>query len=221
MGWLLPKLYPAVNHVNRENTIVILNQASGYLQIDMLEAYLSKYNDGVIIAGSIVERGTYLPSNVKWRKIMKYDRSTAFKRVFTWFFATMQMLWIVSWRYRKSHIVAITNPPFSIYVPWILGVKNYDIIVYDAYPDALVNFGFIKQGSVIYRIWSWLNEKAFHAATNIFTLTNGMKDLVSSYTDVVSKVHVVQLWSDASDFKIVLKYKNEILTQTNSNGKFC
>lgn len=203
------------------DTVLILDQASGYLQIDMLEAYGSKYDERAIVAATIVERGTPLSKEVQWHKTIKYDRSSAFRRVYTWLIATMQMFWIVAWRYRKAHIVAITNPPFSIYVPWILGVKSYDIVIYDAYPDALVNFGYTEKNSLFYRVWSRLNEKAFEGANRIFTLTNGMKELVCSYVDNAAKVEVVNLWSDANDFKPVVDDHNEILIKTNSHGKFC
>ena len=206
---------------SKYGTVVILNQASGYLQIDMLEAYGSKYADRAIVAATIVERGTPLSKEVKWHQIIKYDRRTVFKRVYTWVIATLQIFWIVAWRYRKAHIVAVTNPPFSIYVPWLLRVKSYDIVVYDAYPDALVNFRYTKKGSVIYRAWSELNKKAFRGANRIFTLTNGMKELVLDYIENSSKVEVVHLWSSASDFKAVLDDDNEILSKTDSKGKFC
>ena len=201
--------------------VVILDQASGYLQIDMLEAYRSTYDHRSIVAATIVERGTPLPKDVNWHKIKKYNRTSTFQRIYTWLIATLQMLWIVAVRYRKSHIVAITNPPFSIYIPWFLGVKSYDIIVYDAYPDALVNFGYTQKGSLIYRLWSKLNIKAYTKAHRIFTLTKGMKELVSEYIIDSSKIEVVHLWSDAGDFKSVLPADNEILAKTKSHDKFC
>ena len=201
--------------------VVILDQASGYLQIDMLEAYRSEYDERVIVAATIVERGTPLSKEVKWHKIKKYNRSSASKRIFTWAIATLQMLWIVALRYRKAHIVAITNPPFSIYVPWLLRVKSYDIIVYDAYPDALVNFGYTQKGSFLFRAWCKLNQRTFSRAHRIFTLTSGMKELVSEYTADSSKIEVVHLWSDAGDFKRVLPADNQILAKTKSHNKFC
>ena len=201
--------------------VVILDQASGYLQIDMLEAYQSRYEERSIVAATIVERGTPLSKEVKWHKTIKYNRSSALKRIYTWLIATIQMTWVVATRYRKAHVVAITNPPFSIYVPWLLGVRSYDIIVYDAYPDALVNFGYTQKGSFIYRLWSRLNQKAFRRAHRIFTLTNGMKELLFDYIEDSSKIEVVHLWSDAGDFKNVLSADNQIIAKTNSHNKFC
>ena len=126
----------------KNKTVVILDQASGYLQIDMLDALSTKYDKCVIIAGTIVERETKLSEKYKWHKITKYNKSTAFKRIYTWLAATIQMFFIVLWKYRNARIIAITNPPSAPLVPYLLRA-NYDILVYDLYPDALVNFNYI------------------------------------------------------------------------------
>lgn len=205
--------------INNKDTVVILDQSSGYLQIDMLEAYDRKYERRAIIAGTIVERSTPLPAEVKWHKIKKYDRTTGISRLSTWFIATLQMLWIVLTRYRNAHIVAITNPPFSIFIPWLLGC-SYDVIIYDMYPDALVKYGYARENSFIYKTWVQLNKKVFAKARRVFTLSNGMKSLVSNYVPNNEKVIVTPLWSEASHFQNVKRDENEILAKTNSIDKF-
>lgn len=200
--------------------VVILNQAAGYLHVDMLEAYKWKYSKRVIIAGSIVERNTPLSSDVKWHRVIKYNRSTSAKRIFTWMLSTIQMFLLVGLKYRKAHIVAITNPPLAVFIPWLLRAKSYDIVIYDAYPDALVNFGYINSGSLLYNLWNFLNKKTFRKANKIFTLTVGMKRLIEKVYGL-QYLEVVPIWSDAGDFKPVLDDDNEILAKTNSKGQFC
>jgi len=206
--------------VKNNDTVVVLNQAAGYLHVDMLEAYASKFSKRVIIAGTILERNNRISPDIRWHKVIKYNRSSSLKRIYTWIIATLQMLFLVELRYRKAHIVAITNPPFSVFIPWLLRVKSYDLVIYDAYPDTLVNFGYIKNGSALYNLWSFLNKKTFQSANRVFTLTDGMKGLIERCYNA-RNVEVVPIWSDASDFKLVLKDKNEILAKTNSRGKFC
>jgi glycosyltransferase involved in cell wall biosynthesis len=201
------------------DTVVILDQASGYLQIDMLEAYRSKYKNLVIVAGTVVERGTPLASDVIWHKIVKYDRSSSFKRIMTWIRGAMGMFWHVLTKYRGAHIVSITNPPFSVFVPWILGCR-FDVIVYDMYPDALAHYGYTSQKSTIYKLWARLNKRVFQKANQVFTLTSGMKKLVNQYLNNDDKVIITPLWSDASDFKRVARSENEILKITKSRDKF-
>lgn len=205
---------------NQKNeTVVILDQASGYLQIDMLEAYASKYSNRAIIAGTIVERGTPLGDDVKWHRIPKYRRENSRSRITSWLAATAKMFYLVATKYRKAHIVAITNPPFSVFVPWLLGC-SYDILIYDIYPDALVHYNYVSEKSWVYRLWSRLNRSAFSKARKIYTLTTGMKRLAANYTSSSENIDIVPLWSDSSDFVKVSREENEILEKTASRDKF-
>lgn len=202
-----------------QETIVILDQASGYLQIDMLEAYKSKYSKRVIIAGTIVERSTPLSKDIVWHKIAPYRRETKLKRMFSWLSASISMFFIVAFKYRKAHIVAITNPPFSVFVPWLLRC-SYDILIYDLYPDALVHYNYISRKNWLYRIWSYLNKAVFRKARKIYTLTEGMKKLASNYSHSPTDIKIVPLWSSSSDFQKVEKEENVILKQTGTLDKF-
>lgn len=200
-------------------TVVILDQASGYLQIDMLEAYGQKFGKRAIVAGTIVERSTKLPHDVRWHPITKYDRSTPFKRIFTWLAGSFAIFWVVLRHYRKAHIVAITNPPFAIFIPWVLRC-SYDIVVYDMYPDALVHYGYTKKQSLVYRIWASFNRKIFKKAHRVITLTKGMSKLVDAYMPENQHSEVIPLWSDAKDFTSIPRNENQILKQTGCADKF-
>ena len=207
--------------LKQSNTVVLLDQSSGYLQIDMLEAYKFKFSNRVVIAGSIAERGTSLAKDIRWHKVIKYNRSTSLKRIYTWLLATIQMFFIVWFKYRQAHVVVFTNPPFALFIPWFLRLKSYDLVIYDAYPDALVSLGYTRHGSILYSLWSFFNKKIFSSANRIFTLTYGMKGLLSNYANNTDNIEVVPIWSDASDFKTIPPEDNHILAKTNSYGKFC
>lgn len=203
----------------RIDTVVILDQASGYLQIDMLEAYSKRFKNRSIIAGTIVERGTLLSNEICWHRITKYNRSTTFKRLYTWLKGTLDMFWIVLIYYRKAHIVAITNPPFSVFVPWLLRC-SYDVVVYDMYPDALVHYGYVKRTGFIFKFWEYLNKRVFKNAKRVITLTEGMADLVNAYMPKGKTAEIIPLWSDSGDFQKIPRSENKILQQTNSINKF-
>lgn len=201
------------------DTLVILDQASGYLQIDMLEAYKTKYKNRAIIAATIVERDTPLSKDVKWHKIITYRRNSSFSRIMTWIIASIQMLYFVKFKYQHAHVVAITNPPFSIFIPWVLRT-SYDIIIYDMYPDALSNYGYIRNEGLFFKFWSHLNRKVFNSAKRVITLTNGMAKLVNAYMPKNKKAEVIPLWSNKIDFTRIPKSKNVILQQLGIKNKF-
>jgi len=201
-----------------EDTFVILDQASGYLQLDILEASKSKFANQVLVAGSVVERSVKLEGTSEWEKIIAYDRSSTRKRVWTWVVGTFQMFWIVARKYRKSQILSITNPPLSIFVPWLLG-RKFEVLVYDVYPDALVQYGYLKPGNPFVRVWRKLNKRVFAKAKKVYTLSAGMKSLLEQYVES-DKIEIVPIWTDNDFIQPVLREENLFLKDQEFADKF-
>ncbi len=192
----------------KNKTVVILDQASGYLQIDMLDALSTKYDKCVIIAGTIVERETKLSEKYTWYKITKYDKSTAFKRIYTWLLATLQMFFIVLWKYRNARIIAITNPPSAPLVPYLLRA-NYDILVYDLYPDALVNFNYITKDGWANKVFTHFTKKMFKKANTLYTLTPELAKETSKYAEG-KEIKIVPIWTNNEFFPQIDRNENLI-----------
>ena len=192
----------------KNKTVVILDQASGYLQIDMLDALSTKYDKCAIIAGTIVERETKLSEKYKWHKITKYNKSTAFKRIYTWLAATIQMFFIVLWKYRNARIIAITNPPSAPLVPYLLRA-NYDILVYDLYPDALVNFNYITKDGWANKVFTHFTKKMFKKANTLYTLTPELAKETSKYAEG-KEIKIVPIWTNNEFFPQIVRSENLI-----------
>lgn len=192
----------------KNKTVVILDQASGYLQIDMLDALSTKYDKCAIIAGTIVERETKLSEKYKWHKITKYNKSTAFKRIYTWLAATIQMFFIVLWKYRNARIIAITNPPSAPLVPYLLRA-NYDILVYDLYPDALVNFNYITKDGWANKVFTHFTKKMFKKANTLYTLTPELAKETSKYAEG-KEIKIVPIWTNNEFFPQIDRNANLI-----------
>ena len=192
----------------KNKTVVILDQASGYLQIDMLDALSTKYDKCAIIAGTIVERETKLSEKYKWHKITKYNKSTAFKRIYTWLAATIQMFFIVLWKYRNARIIAITNPPSAPLVPYLLRA-NYDILVYDLYPDALVNFNYINKDGWANKVFTHFTKKMFKKANTLYTLTPELAKETSKYAEG-KEIKIVPIWTNNEFFPQIDRNENLI-----------
>ena len=75
-----------------------------------------------------------------------------FIRILTWLVATLQIFFLLLWKYRHYRVVYVTNPPMS-YFPSLILKHQYSVIVYDVYPDALSNIG-VYQDSWIYKVWA-------------------------------------------------------------------
>lgn len=202
---------------NRES-IVILDQASGYLQLDMLNVFKERYNKCAIIAGTIVERNKKLDSNIKWSKVIPYDRSSPFKRIITWGLCTIQMFFLLITKYRKFHAFIITNPPTAIFLPLFVR-NNYSILVYDVYPDALVEYNYIKKGRWIDKLWSKVNKKVFQKAEAVYTISEGMKKRVSKYMNS-DKIQIVPIWTDNDFLRPIPKKENEFRKKLGYQDQF-
>lgn len=203
--------------MQRSDTVVILNQSSGYLQVDILEALGEKYKNRAIIAGEIRTRDKELPNDVKWHKVIKYNRNSFVRRAFTWFVCTIQMFFIILWKYRKADLLIVSNPPTATLLPLIIG-NSFSLLIYDIYPDSLLQI-LSNKNSFIIRVWKYLNKVVFKKAMKVYTLTDGMKTALANYVDA-SKIQVVPIWTNNTFLKPIPKDENSFIKQQQLQNKF-
>jgi glycosyltransferase involved in cell wall biosynthesis len=206
-----------INQMTEKNAIVFINQNAGYLMIDIINAH-EHYKERSIIAGKLVSRNNLLDKAVKFENIITYNRTSSLKRLFTWVWGFIQILWLVKTRYRKSELFIVTNPPFAVFLPLFCSNK-YSVLVYDVYPDVLSAYNYLKKDSLIARMWSKANRKIFLNAQSVFTISEGMKRSLSKYA-APEKIEVVPLWADNFFLKPVEKDQNIFIKQYNLQGKF-
>jgi glycosyltransferase involved in cell wall biosynthesis len=203
--------------MSKKDSVVFINQNAGYLMIDIINAH-SNYNKRSIITGKLIERNISIDTSVKIEKIITYNRSSGFKRMFTWAVGFVQILWLIKTRYRKADLFIVTNPPFAGLLP--LFCRNpFSILIYDVYPDVLVSYKFLSNHSFITKWWRKANQKVFKKALHIFTIAAGMKEVLSQYADK-EKIKVVPLWADNRFLKTVPKEENLFIQQHQLQNKF-
>ncbi len=200
-----------------KDKIVFINQSTGYLMIDIVNAFASQCKETALIAGSIKENERSLNPSTKVDKIVEYNRTSIFKRLLTWVWGTIQIYFKLLFKYRGWYVVYVTNPPLSYLLS--LCLKNpFSVIVYDIYPDALTNIG-IKKTNFLYRKWIKWNNKLFDKADKIFTLSDGMKKQLSSYTDN-NKIESIPNWSASTKLHPINKEENIFIKIHNLTDKF-
>lgn len=200
-----------------EKEIVFINQNAGYLMIDIIQAH-AQYNKRSFITGRLAQRDIKLDESVKIEKIIGYNRSSGIKRLFTWGWAFIQIIWLVKSRYRKADLFIVTNPPFAILLPLFCNNK-FSVLIYDVYPDALVAYKFFGNQSLITRLWRKANRSIFVKAEKIFTISKGMKKVLSQYVPE-EKIKIVPVWSHNDFLKPVSKADNIFINQQNLQDKF-
>ena len=152
------------------NKIVIVNQSTGDLTIDVVNAMTRKYDVVKLVAGRVKLGECPLDAKVEVDKIVNYNRSNTLKRVLTWAWGSMEIFLKIWLKYRGYEVMYFTNPPMSYWCSLLLNNK-FSIVEYDIYPDALKNIG-IRESNFVYRFWCKMNRKVFAKASKIITLSD-------------------------------------------------
>ena len=199
-------------------TIVFINQSSGYLMIDIVNAFEDVFEERVLMAGLLNKRDKDLHENVKREKLVAYKRGSSLNRYFSWPFSFLQALIIIKMKYREAHLFLVSNPPLTSLLP--LFCKNpFYLLIYDVYPDALVEYNFYKESSWVVRIWKRMNRKVYPQAKRIFTLTQGMQQSLMKYSGG-KEVEIVPIWTDNEFLKPIPKKENVFIQKLELIDKF-
>lgn len=197
--------------------IVLVNQSSGYLMVDIANAFADNYGEVVLMYGTLQSLDINLSDKVKHSRIISYNRKSGLSRMFTWLYASIQIFFRLLFIYRKYEVFYVTNPPMSYLISLFLR-RPYSVLIYDIYPDALKNIG-IGENNVLYRIWSLCNKKVFSSAKCIFTLSEGMRSRLIEYANP-DRIHVIPNWSHSENFAPINKSDNPFIKQYNLQDKF-
>ena len=200
------------------NTITIINQDSGYLMIDIANAFVEKGHDVRLVAGRVVGRNIPLHESVKRTKIIQYKRESTFSRLYTWILGTIQILFLIWFKFPKDRLLIVSNPPLAPLLT-VFCRNRVDILIYDVYPDALHEMDIISSQHFIVKMWSYFTEKAFRKADRIITITHGMKSVLNKYASG-KNIEVIPLWSDTNFLKPIPKPENKFIKKNKLSNKF-
>ena len=201
-------------------SVLLVNQSTGYLMVDIVNAHVQsgKYDKVELFAGEINIRPTVPDPTVHVIKTVKYDKSSTLKRLLTWVGAFLHLLLVVWCRDKNCHLVLVSNPPLTTFIPFFT-CKKFSFVVYDLYPDSLFSQGFIRKDSIIGRWWINKNKKCFTKAECVFTLSEDMKKAVAQYVSE-DKIKIVYNWAHNEHMKPITKAENIFLADQHLQDKF-
>ncbi len=197
--------------------IVFVNQATGYLTIDIINCFAEEFDKVAVIYGDIRYQDTPLHPNVIHSKVIEKSRKSNFQRLFRWVVATLQIFYLLITKYRRYEIFYFSVPPFA-YLSSLLLRRRFTILMWDVYPDALTMIG-IKEKNLIYRLWGKANEKLFKRAYKLYTIGDALKEKMTEYVKS-NKIFVVPIWSGISGESECRKAENPFIRKHNLEGKF-
>jgi glycosyltransferase involved in cell wall biosynthesis len=171
----------------------------------------------VLIYGEIREQDVPLHPKVKKIRVIKKSRVSHIRRFLAWFFAAVQIFFILVIRFRKYEIFYFSLPPFS-YLGSLLISNKFSLLMFDVYPDVLKMLN-IKDSHFIYRTWARWNRKLFLKAHRVFTIGDSLATLMAQYAPP-GKIQVIPLWTGLTNVNPVLKTENPFLIAHHLQHKF-
>ena len=178
---------------------------------DIAHAFSDAYEEVVLMASSSVK-------NVRTDRIIAFDKRSSLRRVFSWLVGTMQIWWKVIRKYRDDKLFIVSNPPLAPLLPLFL-VNPFSLLIFDIYPDILVNQQIFKESNPIIKWWRKANRKVFAKADQVFTISEGMKECLCQYTEK-DKIKVVPLWPNSTHIHPIEKADNQFIRKYRLDGKF-
>lgn len=185
--------------------------------VDIVNAF-QQYQQRTVISGKLVQGNRKLHEGVRVIKIVTYNRTSAFKRLFTWAWGFCEIVWIIKTRFKKADLFIVTNPPFAVFLPLFCRNK-YSILVFDVYPDVLIAYNYFGKQSLWARWWSKANRKIFSNAKQVFTISEGMKKLLEQYVQP-DKITVVPLWAQQASLQPIQRGQNMFIHTHGLQDKF-
>lgn len=204
--------------MKEEKKIVLINQDSGYLMVDIANAFVSAGYSVTLFAGRILERETKLHKSIAVRKIAAYNRLTILKRIYSWLLGFYDILSAIKKYHKNDELLLVSNPPIALFIP--LFCKNkFNFLIFDVYVETLQKFVPLKSKSPFVFIWKKLHKFVLNRARSIFVLTDGMKNTLNQYVQSV-EINILPLWTDNAFFKPIEKKENSFIKQHKLEGFF-
>lgn len=145
--------------------------------------------------GNLIRLFTYQP---------KEEASSIERALYYTVFPIFASIWLILNK-KSTDTILITSPPPQMYIVALTGKmlkKKVIVDIRDLFLDVSVNLGFIKKGSVVERIFRFLESKALQRADAITIVTSRIRrQLIEEYGIEPGKCYVIPNGVDLEKFK--------------------
>lgn len=134
-------------------------------------------------------------------KLPHLNKNNIFQRILKMLLLTLKMAWIILVKVKRGDtLLLVTNPTFLIVpVSFIIKIKkfNLEILVHDVFPENLVPAGFIKNGTLKYRILCKVFNYSYSKANRLIVLGEDMRKLMikKTYPRKIN-IDIIPNWAD-------------------------
>jgi colanic acid biosynthesis glycosyl transferase WcaI len=206
-------------------SVLILNQTIGPLLRDFVNALAEGGAKCKVLMGRDPGNEGDFGAGVLVQGAPRLNRKSIPTRLFSWlayFFAAVPQLLRCN---KDVRVVLFSNPPILPVCGWICSLVRgyrYSVVVYDVYPDMLVEMGWLRAGTLLTRAWHRLNRATYERAFAVITLGEAMESVLSEHFDprrtAVGKIIISRPWADTAAVFPVPKAQNVFASQNTSTG---
>jgi len=200
-----------------DRKVVIVNQASNYLTIDLANSFQQRFKHVSLITGSIHTQGEELHQSIIVTNINHWVERPPLKKLASYLYALIRIFWLLLTKYRRYEVLFISLPPMAYLLNLILP-HRFSMLIWDVYPDVFKITG-MSERHLIFRTWAYLNKRSFRKAYKIYTIGNRMAEALDNYVNK-SKLLVTPIWSISQNFQRIPKSKNIFINKYQLDGKF-
>jgi colanic acid biosynthesis glycosyl transferase WcaI len=125
---------------------------------------------------------------------------------------------------RGDRVLAVTNPPT---LPLVIGLAarlkgaHAALLVHDVYPELLAATGFLKAGSLPYRLLARAFSAIFALFGSIVVLGEDMAEIVRTKLGAASRpIVVIPNWGDHEEVRPIARAANAFARENGLDGKF-
>lgn len=206
-------------------SLICINQYTTQLFADVVNE-LSRHGPEVrLISGRIEDLESPLSERISRKRFATYRRERPWSRVITWAVFSLQTFFYLLFVPRPLGLLVTSNPPtmpcLAALISYIRRVPLF-LVIYDVYPEALVNFGHLRRGGLIHRLWEFCNRHVFRRAEAVFTISQSLCRSLVGYIppDRQKDLHVVPCWVDSDFIRPLDKSSNGFLEGHKLRGYF-
>ena len=202
--------------------LIYIDQLVGPNSVDVINA-LCDYYEVHLYYGSVII--TYAPFDprVKQYERNTYNKDSIFARFLSWVLFYSTTLPIILFK-KKDHLFLVSNPPLNFFFGFVFKLltrTKFSLLLWDIYPDIIIQSGVISKDNPISRIWSFLNGIVLPKAHRIFTVSEFLASEISKYQGGASaNIRVVPTWTDAEKIRPIAKRENPFIKRHDLSDKF-
>lgn len=199
---------------------IYIVQVTRQLSIDIINNFAEQGHEIRLLTGIVESNYKPLHPAVKTKLFTRYNNKSNFGRLLTGTNFHLQVFFYLLFYGRKFELIFVTTPPSIVFLGLFfkrLRNQKYHLILWDLYPDVLINFKMITKDSLIARIWKNRNRKCFENASSIFTLGKSLSDAIRKYTS--KSPVIIHNWTNTDFIKPLRKEENPFILEHKLQDK--